>query len=111
MGGRSFLGELEHLVLAAALRLGSESYGASVIREIEERTDREVPTGSVYVTLDRLEKKGMVQSRLGKPDPQRGGRPKRFVEVTPLGVESLSIHRAALLQIWDGLEAQLQTGK
>ena len=111
MGERSFLGELEHLVLAASLRLGKKSYGASLIREIGERTDREVPTGSVYVTLDRLEKKGMVQSVLDKPDPQRGGRPKRFIEITPLGIESLSVHREALLQIWDGLEAQLETGK
>ena len=53
----------------------------------------------------------MVQSVLGKPDPLRGGRPKRLVEVTPEGVEALSVHRRALLQIWDGLEARLQGGE
>ena len=111
MGERSFLGEFEHLVLAAALRLGEKSYGASLIREIEERTARDVPTGSVYVTLDRLEKKRMVRSMLGEPDPRRGGRPKRFIEVTPPGIESLSKHRDALLRIWDGLEARLQVGE
>ncbi len=111
MAARNFLGELEHLVLAAALRLGNESYGASLIREIEERTAREVATGSVYVTLDRLEKKGMVISVLGEPDPRRGGRPKRLVEVTTDGIQALSVHRQALLQIWDGLEARLQGGE
>lgn len=108
MGGESFLGEFEHLVLAAALRVGPEGYGASLIREIEGRTGRDVPTGSVYITLDRLEEKGYVLCRAGESDPVRGGRPKRLVEVTPEGVDALARHRAALLRIWDGLETRLE---
>ena len=98
MGDRTFLGEFEHLVLAAALRLGENAYGAALMREIEERTGR---------TVQRLEEKGLVTCSLGETDEGRGGRPKRFVTPTPDGVRALAEHREALLRIWDGLEARL----
>jgi PadR family transcriptional regulator PadR len=107
MGDRTFLGEFEHLVLAAALRLGEGAYGAALMREIEERTGRSVQAGSVYITVQRLEEKGLVTCALGEPDEGRGGRPKRFVTPTPEGVRALAEHREALLRIWDGLEARL----
>ena len=100
------MGEFEHLVLATALRLES-GYGAELIRELEERTGRQVQGGALYVTLDRLEKKGYLKSRMGEPDPRRGGRPKRFVTVTPRGVRALSEHREALLRVWEGMERTL----
>jgi DNA-binding PadR family transcriptional regulator len=106
MSARAFLGEFEHLVLATALRLES-GYGAELMRDLEERTSRKVQGGALYVTLDRLERKGYLVSRVGDPDPRRGGRPKRFVEVTEEGVRALAEHREALLQVWDGLEARL----
>jgi DNA-binding PadR family transcriptional regulator len=106
MSDRSFLGEFEHLVLATALRLEG-GYGAELMRELEERTGRQVQGGALYVTLDRLERKGYLKSRLGEPDPKRGGRPKRFVEVTPRGVRVLAQHREALLRVWEGLETTL----
>jgi PadR family transcriptional regulator PadR len=106
MTERAFLGEFEHLVLATALRL-KKGYGAELIREIEERAGRQVQGGALYVTLDRLERKGYVVSRMGDPDPQRGGRPKRFIEVTPAGVRVLAEHRDALLRVWEGLEGTL----
>ena len=62
-----FLGEFEQLVLLALLRLGDEAYGMTVRREIEERAARDVSIGAVYATLDRLEEKGLVKSRLGEP--------------------------------------------
>ena len=107
MTDRAFLGEFEHLVLATALRLKS-GYGAELMRELEERVNRQVQGGALYVTLDRLERKGYLTSRMGEPDPQRGGRPKRFVEVTPAGVQVLAEHRNALLRVWDGLEETLE---
>ena len=107
VGDRTFLGEFEHLVLAAALRL-DEAYGASLIREIEETTGRRVQAGSLYITLDRLAKKGFVTLRNGKAEPGRGGRPKRYADVTPEGIQALSAHRGALLRIWDGLEGRLE---
>lgn len=107
MGDRTFLGEFEHLVLAAAMRLGDDAYGAALMREIEERTGRSVQAGSVYITVQRLEEKRLVTCTLGEADPRRGGRPKRFVTPTPAGVRALAEHREALLRIWDGLEARL----
>ncbi len=107
VGDRTFLGEFEHLVLAAAMRL-DEAYGASLIREIERTTDRRVQAGSLYITLERLEKKGFVRLSEGASEPGRGGRPKRFVDLTEEGVLALSVHRRALLRIWDGLEARLE---
>ena len=106
MTERASLGEFEHMILAAALRLRS-GYGAELVRELEERTGRQVQGGALYVTLDRLEQKGYLVSRMGEPDPRRGGRPKRFVEVTPEGVRALAAHREALLRIWEGLETTL----
>lgn len=106
MTERAFLGEFEHLVLATALRLKS-GYGAELVRELEERTGRQVQGGALYVTLDRLERKGYLVSRMGEPDPKRGGRPKRFVEVTHEGVHALAEHRDALLRVWEGLETTL----
>ena len=106
MTERSFLGEFEHLVLATALRLKT-SYGAQLVRDLEERTGRRVQGGALYVTLDRLEAKGFVTSFMGEPEPLRGGRPKRFIEVTPAGVRALSEHREALLRVWEGLEGKL----
>ncbi len=103
----TFLGEFEHLVLATALRL-KDGYGAELVRELETRAGREVRGGALYATLDRLEQKGYLTSRMGDPDPRRGGRPKRFVEVTPDGVRALAEHRAALLRVWEGLEAALE---
>lgn len=106
MTERSFLGEFEHLVLAAALRLRC-GYGAELVRELEERAGRQVQGGALYVTLDRLEHKGYLTSRMGEPDSKRGGRPKRFIEVTPEGVRALAEHRETLLRVWEGLESVL----
>lgn len=103
----SFLGEFEHLVVAAALRL-DRAYGAQLMREIEGRTGRSVQAGAIYVTLDRLEAKGYVTSELAEPDARRGGRPRRFITVTPEGVRALAEHREALLRIWSGLEERLE---
>ena len=93
-------------MLATALRLES-GYGAQLVRELEQRAGRQVQGGALYITLDRLERKGYLVSRMGDPDSARGGRPKRYVEVTPEGIRVLSEHRAALLRVWEGLETTL----
>lgn len=98
------------MVLAAAMQLDDRAYGAALIREIRNRTGRPVPSGSLSVTLDRLESKGLVRSRMGDPDTRRGGRPKRFIEVTASGVEAVREARNAMLGLWSGLEARLEDG-
>lgn len=108
MSNRTFLGELEHMLLAAVIRLGEDAYGASILREIRERAGRRVSGGSLYVTLDRLERKGLVESHSGDPEPGRGGRPKRFVTVTPEGLRAVRDVRHAMLGLWAGIEERLE---
>jgi DNA-binding PadR family transcriptional regulator len=108
MHHRTSLGEFEHMLLAAVIRLGDEAYGASILEEIEKQAGRRVPSGSLYVTLDRVERKGLIVSRTGDPEPGRGGRPKRFVRVTPEGVRAVKEVREAMLSLWAGIEGRLE---
>jgi PadR family transcriptional regulator PadR len=103
MSAREYLGEFEHIVLLAVLRLGDEAYGVTIRREIEARTRREVSIGAIYATLDRLESKNLVQSRLGDPTPERGGRSKRFFRVTAQGVSAVKHTHRALRSLTEGL--------
>jgi DNA-binding PadR family transcriptional regulator len=91
MGTRDevLLGTLEHIVLLAVLRLGAEAYGATIRDEIEQRGGRAMSFGAVYVTLQRMESKGLVTSRLGEPTAERGGRAKRFFQVTAQGRQAV----------------------
>jgi PadR family transcriptional regulator, regulatory protein PadR len=105
---RGGLGEFERLVLLAILRLGERAYGATVIEELERRTQRAVASGAVYVALRRLEQKGMVSSHLGDPTPERGGRAKRFLRVEASGLEALREARAEWEAMTAGLEGLLE---
>ncbi len=100
-------GEFEQMVLLAVLHLGDEAYGVPVVEEIRRRTGRGVLRPAVYVALRRLEKKGLVQSRTGDPLPERGGRARKFYDVTPSGMEVVRDARQAWLSMWDGLQTVL----
>jgi PadR family transcriptional regulator, regulatory protein PadR len=104
MGGKDFLGEFEHIVMLALMRLGDRAYGVTVRQEIELRTGREVSIGAIYATLDRLEAKGYVKSRMGDPTPERGGRSKRFFRVTPKGVTAVNRTHKAIHNMAQGLD-------
>lgn len=108
MAPRELLGGLEELVLLAILRLGPGAYGARVLRALDEQTGRDVPRGSVYAALDRLEEKGLVSSRAGEPTPQRGGRAPRMVAVTEAGLAALRRAHAVREQLRSGLDSVLQ---
>jgi len=97
------LGEFEHLVLLAVLRLGPDSYGMRVRREIAQRTGRDVTIGAVYATLDRLAAKGLVTSTLSDPTPERGGRAKRSFRLTGVGSEALNRAQHDLASMVEGL--------
>jgi PadR family transcriptional regulator, regulatory protein PadR len=103
MKERDYLGEFEHLILLALLRLEDRAYGVTVRQEIELRTDREASIGAVYATLDRLERKGYVTSHRGDPTPERGGRSKRFFRVTANGVKAVNRTIRALRSMTEGL--------
>ncbi|MDQ1405751.1 MAG: PadR family transcriptional regulator, regulatory protein PadR [Acidobacteriaceae bacterium] len=85
MTQREHLGEFEQLVLLAILRLGTDAYGMTIRREIEERADRPTSIGALYLTLERLEEKKFIRSELGDATPERGGRAKRFFTVNASG--------------------------
>jgi PadR family transcriptional regulator PadR len=102
------LGEFEQLVLLSLLRLGPDAYGATVRREIEARTGRELSISSVYTTLERLEQKRLVRSRIGEPTPQRGGRRRKYFELLPLGARALKLAYNAFADMTAGLEHRLK---
>ena len=104
MRDREYLGEFEHVVLLAVLRLGDQAYGVTVRREILARTKREASIGAIYATLDRLEAKGYIESRTGDPTPERGGRAKRFFRVTARGVSAVSRTHRAVHNLTEGLD-------
>ena len=101
------LGEFEQVVLLAVLRLGDNAYAVTIRDEILQCTGRDVARGSVYITLDRLETKGFLRSRLADSTPERGGRAKRYYELRPRAVEALKESRRALVALWRGLESVL----
>ncbi len=103
------LGEFEQLVLIAIVRLGDEAYGATIRREIEERTERRLSISAVYTTLDRLEQKGCVRSWVGDPTPQRGGRRRKHFALQPLGARALRSAYSAFGAMTAGLERRLKT--
>jgi DNA-binding PadR family transcriptional regulator len=91
------LAEFELLVLLAALRLGSgEAYTVSIAEHIEGKTGRPVRRANVYTTLQRLEAKRLVATRLGDPRPERGGKPRRLVTVLPSGIAAVRATTSAI---------------
>jgi PadR family transcriptional regulator, regulatory protein PadR len=104
MFGRDYLGEFEHIVLLALIRLEDQAYGVTVRLEIQSRIRREVSIGAVYSTLNRLETKGFLKSFHGDPTPERGGRSKRFFRVTAKGVAAVHRTQRALQSMTEGLD-------
>ena len=110
--GRRSLGELELLILLGVVRLGEErAYAVSIADEIRRRTGRSVQRATVYVTLQRLEHKGMVSTRLGAPLPERGGKARRHVRIEKPGLDALRQARRALRNMWDGLEPSFEASR
>jgi DNA-binding PadR family transcriptional regulator len=104
----SILGEFEFVVLLTLLRLGNGAWGAAIRRDLQERTGRDLPVSVVYVTLQRLEKKGMVRSYVGPPTAERGGRRRRHYLIDTAGEQALGRSFRAFRKLTEGLEATLQ---
>jgi DNA-binding PadR family transcriptional regulator len=101
------LGEFETLVLLAILRLGEDAYGMRIHLEIEDRAQRRCSLGALYTTLDRLEQKGYLSSRIGEATPERGGRAKKYFRIKAAGECALKNAYAATRRMAEGLEPQL----
>jgi DNA-binding PadR family transcriptional regulator len=102
------LGEFEQMVLLALVRLGPDAYGATVRREIETRARRRLSISAVYTTLERLEQKGFVRSRIGDPTPERGGRRRKHFELRPAGARALKVAYQAFAGMTAGVEHRLK---
>ncbi|HKQ03735.1 MAG TPA: PadR family transcriptional regulator [Blastocatellia bacterium] len=101
--GKSHLGEFEELVLLAILRLNNDAYGVPIRQTLEEATGRPVSIGAIYITLERLEGKGYVSSRLGEATSERGGRAKRYYEVQASGIRVLNEARVVREKLLAGI--------
>jgi PadR family transcriptional regulator PadR len=108
MSDKDTLGEFEELVLLAALRLGGQAYGLSITNEIVDTAGRPAVRASVYVTLRRLEKRGLISTRREPASEAPAGKPRRFVKVERRGLELLRASRKSLQNMWSGLEDVLE---
>ena len=104
------LGDFEQLVLLGVLRLERDgaSYGAAIRQEIHANSGRDVSINAVYTTLDRLEGKGLLESWIGEPTPQRGGRRRKFYRLRPAGLAALRQAYRAFAGMTDGLQSRLE---
>ena len=96
------LGQFEQLVLSAILSLRDHAYGVTIHSKVEElASPKPISLGAIYVTLDRLEDKGLVTSRLSDPTPERGGRSKRCYQLEALGERALQESAVTAKRVWD----------
>jgi DNA-binding PadR family transcriptional regulator len=105
------IGDFEQLILFALVRLGTDAYGVTIRSEIESRTGRAISAGALYTALDRLERRGLVASRLGEPTAQRGGKRKRLYTIHPAGERALARVYESLRLMANGVGARLRTIK
>lgn len=102
------LGAFEQAVLLAVLRLRDDAYGRAILKEVQARLERDVAAGAVHATLERLEEKGLIASRLGSGTPVRSGRARRFYRLQYKGLRALNDARAAVDSLWRGLKWPLK---
>jgi len=102
------LGAFEQAVLLAVVRLRDDAYGRAILKDVQERLERNVAAGAVHATLGRLEDKGLLSSRLGPGTPIRGGRARRFYRLEPAGQRALNEARDAIDNLWLGLRFPLK---
>jgi PadR family transcriptional regulator, regulatory protein PadR len=103
------IGELEYLVLTAAQRLMPHAYGAAIRELLRTAGGRDCSAGALYTTLDRLESKGLIDTWMGDPTPERGGRAKRFIQVRPEGVAAAREFHRSVTRLSEGTPWQPRT--
>lgn len=104
---KGFIGEFEELVLLTIACLGDKAYGVAIKEDIEKRADRTISIGALHSTITRLEEKGYIKSWLGEPTEERGGRRKRYFELTQTGKIGLHEMKNLRDQLWRESKATL----
>ncbi|MCW5910560.1 MAG: PadR family transcriptional regulator [Cyclobacteriaceae bacterium] len=97
---KTYLGELEELVLLTVAALGEEAYGVSIQQDLENRCNRSISIGALHSTITRLEEKGFLKSWLGGATAERGGRSKRFFEITQAGKKAVAEAKTVRDELW-----------
>jgi DNA-binding PadR family transcriptional regulator len=105
------LGTFEQSVLLAIVRLGDGAYGRAIFKEVQERLEREIAAGAVHATLERLQRKGLLTSRLGPGTEVRAGRARRYYRLSPAGIRALNEAREAVDALWRGIKWPLAKAK
>jgi DNA-binding PadR family transcriptional regulator len=103
------LGAFEQAILLAVWTLAQEAYGRAILRGVQSALDRQVAAGAVYATLDRLEQKGLITSRLEAGTPVRAGRVRRYYRVTTAGVTALNESKSAIEHMWQAATWPLES--
>lgn len=103
MAQDKFIGEMEHMVLLAVVRLNEQAYGSQIRQCLADTAGRDLSIGALYTTLERLEQKGLLKSRLGEATAERGGRAKKYFAITAEGQQALHRSKQALDRLWQGL--------
>ena len=107
---RKGLGELEQQVLLALLRLGGEAYSVPLVVAMEARSTQEVSQAAVFIVLRRMEKKGLVSSRMESAPGADGGRERRYFKLEPEGLKRLEEARQLVERLWDGIDTVWKEG-
>lgn len=100
---RNFIGEFEEIVLLTVMKLGEEAYGVAIKKEIEENLNRTVSIGALHTALQRMTDKGLLVSQFGEATAERGGKKKRFFNVTEAGVQLLEKAKADRTKLWQAI--------
>ena len=108
MGRKGFIGEFEQVVLLAAIQLKGEGHAPEISRKLEEEAGRPVSRGALYSTLDRLERKGLLEWRIEASSGAGDSQPRRRFSVTEAGIAALRASREMLLTLWEGLDEVLE---
>lgn len=98
---KGHIGEFEELVLLTIATLGDQAYGVAVLEDIQQRTQRKTSIGALHSTITRLDEKGFVTSYLGEPTSERGGRRKRFFQLTASAKQALTEMKSLRDELWD----------
>jgi DNA-binding PadR family transcriptional regulator len=106
---KNYLGEFEELVLLTIATLGEDAYGVSIQQDIEARCNRAVSMGSLHSTISRLEEKGLLKSWFGGATQERGGRSKRYYEITPTGKKAVTESKSLRDELWKSSSLKLST--
>lgn len=105
----AFLGAFEHLLLLTVIDLGENAYTASIREILEDWAGKPISPGAIYTALERLERRGFVESVFGEPTPERGGKRKRFYRLRPAGATAVRASQETLLRLSRQLAPKLRS--